>query len=453
MKEEQLLAEFVTQLTYDQIPLDAISVVKRILMAVTGTAVAGAGEEGVAPLRSMLENRGGKPEATVFIHGDKLPAPSAAFLNGVMCRALDFCDAMAPGIHIGSSLVPAALAAVEVMGGCEGQEFITALTVGAEIGARFNLTEDLYNGFDPTGVAGIFAATASAARIMKLDNDQVLNAMALAFNRCGGSFQSNVDGSLAVRLIQGWVAESAISCVMLAKAGLTGPANFLGGVYGYMHLYAHGKRDARTVTSKLGEEYFLNQTMFKKYPSCGLTQGLTDLALQIVREVGVTADAIATVEVRLPPYAYRLVGHDFNIGRNARVNAQFSAQYCVANALLRRSSRLEHFKEEAIRNLDVLEVIQRIQVVSDDSMKVRDHTAVDLAVTTKCGITHAKSLDFAPGFPRNPLSDEEHLSRFKDCMDYAERPLSSQQVAELLALIRGIETTSDVRVLLSALVA
>jgi 2-methylcitrate dehydratase PrpD len=370
-----------------------------------------------------------------------------------MCRALDFCDAMAPGIHIGSSLVPAALAAAELVGGCDGREFLAALAVGAEVGARLNLTEEAYDGFDPTGVAGVFAATAAAARIMKLDTEQTLNALALAFNRCGGSFQSNVDGSLAVRLIQGWVAESAVNCALFARQGLTGPANFLAGVYGYMHLFARGKRDASTVTDSLGEDYLLKRTMFKKYPSCGLTQGVTELALRIIREADLTGDAIASVEIRLPPYAYRLVGHEFSIGRNARVNAQFSAQYCVANAFVRGSSRLGHFREESIRNPEILDLIKCIGVVSDESMNARDHTAVDLIVKTKGGATYKKAIDFAPGFPRNPLNEDEHLSRFRDCMDYAERPLSAQQGENLLKLIGEAETLSDIRSLLPSLLA
>src|SRR5690606_34573077 len=144
------------------------------------TAIAGASEDGCASLRELLVDRGGKPECTAFVHGDRLPAPSAALLNGVMCRALDFCDAMVPGLHIGSSLVPAALAAAELAGGCSGSEFVAALAAGAEIAARLNRSEADYDGFDPTGVAGVFAATAAAGRILRLDETQMRNALALA---------------------------------------------------------------------------------------------------------------------------------------------------------------------------------------------------------------------------------------------------------------------------------
>ena len=131
------------------------------------TGIAGAGEDGIAPLRELLRERGGRGEARVFVHGDRLPAHAAAQLNGTMCRALDYCDAMAPGIHIGSALLPAAFAAAELAGGCSGSDFLAALAAGCELGARFNLTESMYDGFDPTGVAVVFASTAAAARILR----------------------------------------------------------------------------------------------------------------------------------------------------------------------------------------------------------------------------------------------------------------------------------------------
>jgi 2-methylcitrate dehydratase PrpD len=449
---ELTLVKFLRQTTYDQIPPDAVAVVKQILMAVIGAAIGGAAEEGCGPLREMLVDRGGKPEATVLIYGDKLPAPSAALLNGVMCRALDFCDAMIPGLHMGSSLIPAALAAAELRSGCDGREFITALTVGAEIGSRLNLTEETYDGFDPTGVAGVFAATAAAARILELDEEQTLHALALAFNRCGGSFQSNVDGCLAVRVIQGWVAESAVHCALLAKSGITGPVNFLDGIYGYLHLFGRDRITSSDLTSGLGNVYHLKKTVFKKFPSCGATQSATELALQAIADLNPKLESVASAEVRLPPYTYRLVGHQFDIGRNARVNAQFSVRFCVANALVRGASTLVHFREEAVQAPELRMVIDRIKVVSDENLIPRGHTAVDLTISTTDGRRAEKKLDIAPGFPGNELTVDEHRSRFAQCLEYAERPLSELQAAELLESIDSVERTEDVRSLLRLLV-
>lgn len=453
MTPEQSLARFVTGLQAGDVEPQALRTTRRVLMAALGTGIAGAGEDGIAALRQLLVDRGGKAEARSLVFGDALPAVAAAQLNGTMCRALDYCDAMAPGIHIGSSLVPAALAAAELAGGCSGETFLAALVAGCELGARFNLTEAMYDGFDPTGVAIVFPATAAAARVLGLDEKQTLNALGLAFNRCGGSFQSNIDGTLAVRVIQGWVAAIGVECAQMARAGLTGPRNFLGGVYGYAHLYGRGQLQPADVVAGLGQEWRLNRMMFKKYPSCGATQGLTELTLQLVRELSLTPDQVRSAEVRLNPYCHRLVGHEFEMGDNPRVNAQFSVQYCVANAIVRGDSQLAHFRPEQVADDAVLALARRVSAVADPALDARGHSSVDVTLVTADGQSHVRTLDIAPGYPGNELDDDQHQKRFRDCMAYAAHPLAASQVDALLTAIERLHELRDVRDLLRHLVA
>lgn len=448
---ERQLAEFVCGLTVDSVPEDAQRVVRRMVMAVTGTGFAGAAEDGVLALRELLKEAGGAGQATTLVYGDKLPAQAAAQFNATMCRALDFCDAMAPGPHIGAALFPAALAAAELAGGCSGSEFMAALVAGAELSSRFNLSEAQYNGFDPTGIVVVFSAAAAASRILKLTPDQTVHALALAFNRCGGSFQSHVDGSLGVRIVQGWVAEAGVQCAQMAQRGISGPVNFLGGHYGFAHLYGRGTLDPASVVAGLGEHWKVHNVVFKKYPSCGVTQGVTELTLALVSELCLRPSDVRSVEVRLPPYAHRLVGHPFQIGNNPRVDAQFNAGYCVANALIRQSSRLQHFAPSQVHDLLVQEMIGRIQVVADAQLDARGHAAVDLTVVTNDGRSHFRQLDIPPGFPGAELDDTQHLARFKDCLAYAPHPPSSEQVASFLHALDGLAALPDVRQLLPML--
>lgn len=448
MNTESRLVEFINHTRLSDVPQSAMITLRRVLLAVSGTGVAGAGEEGIASLRRLLRERGGRAEATSLVFGDRLPAASAALLNGTMCRALDFCDAMAPGVHVGSSVIPAALAAAELVGGVRGEDFMIALAVGTEIGARFNLTEQMYNGFDPTGIAAVFGATAAAGRLMGLSDGQMLHALALAFNRCGGSFQSNVDGSLAVRLQQGLVAEAGVMCAQMAQVGLTGPRNFMQGHYGFVHLYAKNLCAPEYFVQALGQTWRCEGFMFKRFPSCGVTQGVTQQALEIARELALTVDDVARAQVRLPPYAHRLVGNPFQMGENPRVNAQFSAQYCVANAISRSASRLNHFTPEAVRQIASTDLISRIEVVADPAMDARGHSAVDLWLETRDGRQSRRSFDIAPGYPGNPLSDADHRARFDDCMSYAAWPLESAQIARWMGLIDSLQTLEDVRALL-----
>jgi 2-methylcitrate dehydratase PrpD len=456
MSTEQDLVRFVCRTTYDDLEPQVLGTIKNQLLAVLGTTIAGSTQAGCQTLIDFHRSQGGKEEATILIHGGRLPAQAAALVNGVMARALDFDDALAPGVHLGASTVPAALAAAELRGGINGRDFLTALVVGAEVGVRLNLTEAAYNGLDPTGICTVFAATAAASRVLGLTEEETWNALALAFNRAGGSFQSNVDGSLAVRVIQGWVAESGVMCTRLAQAGITGPKNFLQGVYGYYKVYGRGLVDPEKALADLGRRFDCEKIIFKKYPSCGLTLGSTDMILSLMREtdgMDVSADKVERVTVKVPPYTYKLVGHPFEMGTTPRVNAQFSIRYCVANALFRRSSKLVHFEEEAIRDPQVLELAKRVEVVVDPAMELRGHTPVDMAVFMKDGRELFRQIDIAPGFPGNPLTKEEMEVRFHDCISYAEKQLPKENVEGIVERVSHIDRLSDVRVLVPLLLA
>jgi 2-methylcitrate dehydratase PrpD len=453
LEPDRRLAAFVVGLRLPSGPPEIPRVVRRMAMAVAGTGIAGAAEDGVGALRELLLDAGGTPQATVLVYGDRLPAHAAAQLNGTMCRALDFCDAMAPGPHLGAALFPAALAAAELAGGCSGEEFLAALAAGAEVGSRLNLSEAQYDGFDPTGIVVVFAAAAAAARILALTEEQTLHALALAFNRCGGSFQSHVDGSLGVRVVQGWVAEAGVQCARMAARGITGPVHFLGGHYGYAHLHGRGTLDPASVTHRLGDDWKTSNVVFKKYPSCGVTQGVTELALGLVAELGLQPSDVENALVRLPPYAHRLVGHAFRTGANPRVDAQFNAGYCVANALVRRSSSLRHFAPAQVHDPTVREMIDRVRVIADEALDARGHASVDLVLTTRDGKTHARGLDIPPGFPGNDLDDAQHLARFGDCVAYAPDPPAAARNGQLLQSIERIAELPDVRALVPMLVA
>jgi 2-methylcitrate dehydratase PrpD len=165
----------------------------------------------------------------------------------------------------------------------------------------------------------------------------------------------------------------------------------------------------------------------------------------------IPASNVERVEVRVPPYTYKLVGHPFELGTTPRVNAQFSIPYCVANALLRGSSKLAHFEEAAIRDTQVLDLASRVDVVMDPAMETRGHTPVDMTIRTKDGRDLFRQINIAPGFPGNPLTREEQEARFRDCITYAKKSHQKEKVEGIVENIANIERLSDVRVLIPLL--
>ncbi|HLS97926.1 MAG TPA: MmgE/PrpD family protein [Porticoccaceae bacterium] len=449
MTPERTLAHWLVNTRYQDLPQPVVAQMKLLVKTIIGTTVAGATAEGCLAVVEQVRDWGGKGEATVLIHGGaKVPAHNAVLANSVMGRALDICDGMAPGIHIGTSVVPIALAMAEAVGGCTGEELITALAVGTELSARISAIAE-YDGFDPTGIGTQFGAAAVAGRLLKLDASQIHHALALAFNRAAGSFQSNIDGSLAVRFIQGFVSQNGVICAQLAQRGITGPDHYITGLYGYYHLFCKDRRDQATLVDDLGNRWNLYQMGFKSAPSCGCTIAPTDLILDLVNRHPVDPDAVARIDVTVGPPVFKLTGHDFEVGDNPTVNAQFNIQYCVANGLLRRASRLEHFDPARVTDPAVLALTKRIKVHCDDTRI----TETTLVITTRDGETLRAQTPGPSGFPPFPLTDEQHRERFEDNIGYGGKPLPRPQVDALVARVAALEGMADVRDLIPLLVA
>ena len=116
MKAEEKLIDFICHTKFEDLPQAALKTIKNQLLGIAGTTLAGAAEEGCEQLVRLYRELGGKEEATILVYGSKIPAQDAALINATMARALDFCDAIAPGPHIGAALIPASLALVELVG-------------------------------------------------------------------------------------------------------------------------------------------------------------------------------------------------------------------------------------------------------------------------------------------------------------------------------------------------
>jgi 2-methylcitrate dehydratase PrpD len=448
MKFERQLADFILDTTCADVPATAIATVKRMLLADVGTLTAGVEADGCAEIAGFYRDEGGVAEASVLLLGDRLPAHNAVCVNATMSRALDYCDAIAPGPHIGSSTIPVALACCELTQGCSGADFLTALAIGAEVAARLNLNEAAYDGFDPSGICVPFGATAAACRLLALNPQQTLNALGLVFNSCGGSFQSHIDGSIGVRVNQGRSAREALISARLAQRGITGPQNFLSGIYGYLHLYGKDQFAASDLFAGLAASWRLGEIAFKKYPCCVMAAGPTDVTLRMLEEHVLDPALIRSVRLRLTPYGYRLIGHDFRIGKNPTVDGQFSAQYCVANVLLRGGSRIRHFTPRAVRDPRIASLIPKITVTAEPALAARGHTATDVEIVTMAGTVYSGSLDVAPGFAGNPLTDADHKQRFMDCLDAAPDWFARDRVHDLVAFIGDVERAPDVRSLI-----
>ena len=179
----QRCTEFTTSLRFEDIPADVVEAAKYHLLDTLGCGLAahalGVATEG----RTVMAELGGDGQATVIGLDGGLPAPNAAFANGMLCHGLDFDDTHSDSVsHVSVVTCPVALAAGEAAG-ASGREVLTAIVAGNEVVTRIGMAASGQfhkRGFHPTALCGIFGATAAAARLGGLDADAATSALGLA---------------------------------------------------------------------------------------------------------------------------------------------------------------------------------------------------------------------------------------------------------------------------------
>lgn len=378
-----------------------------------GAAVAGMGAAGVAQAREYA-TRHAQGEGGRLFGGGRVSLPGAAFANAVAARALDFCDVIAPGYHPSSTDVPVALAVGEYTG-ASGPDILTALAIGQDLASRINAACShgirTYNGFD-SNVLAYFSGAAVAAKLLGLNEVQFRDAMGHALNQAAGSFQSNQDKALAVRFIQGATARGAVDAALLAQAGISGPRRVLDGECGFFALYPGRVLRRQALTDGLGDVFLgAEETIFKLYPSCGVTLSLTEAAFDLRDRLGEAVDECERIEVVLSPSTMFICGQPFEVGETPEVNAMFSADYVVVNALRNGSSTLAHFAADAIRCLAQDPLFGTVSTREEPSYS---HHDCRLIAHMPDGVVETQS-STAAGFPATPATPRQLLEKFHDC--------------------------------------
>jgi 2-methylcitrate dehydratase PrpD len=426
------------------------------IIDVTGCAIGGASAAGNRALVKLVQGWGGSPEATILVHGGRVPAHNAAMVNSIMARSFDF-EALMPLIdgvqvpaHISGTTVMTALTLGD-MTGCSGRKLLTALLVGEDTAIRILGASGfrLAGGWCNTGTVNQFGATAVAGRLLGLDKRQMRNAFGLILSQLAGSLQNVWDGTTAFKLPQGLSARNGIFSVQLAKAGWTAPEDALLSQFGYYRLYTPGCSDAEILTRDLGKMYF-TESVFKPYPCCRGTHASIDCALSLVRKYNIGAKDIEAAVIYLTKAeAEAFMGQPFTIGDFPQGNAAFSCRYTTATALLRGCVRPEHFSDESIRNPETLALADRIQV---QELPGARELSARLVLKMKDGRELSEFTDAPWGDAlRNPMTREDIMEKYYVNIAYSKTipEDKSRQVLDLLLNLEKVKNIRDIIELLT----
>jgi len=299
-------AAWVAALRYEDLPSTVVDRAKGVTLHALASALQGysmpGGQEAV---RVVTEEYRDLPNgATILVHGIKATRGDAAFANAEMILAGGKWDTFRMLTHPSTTIIPAALAAAET-GQASGKEFLTGVAAGYEVMERMAgdfIPTMMARGFHAGPVFGIFGGAVAAAKIMRLTEDQVNDAVALCVNLAAGNLES-------LGLREGPAVRNAMLAVALAKLGHRGGETALEGRAGLYQAYAGNNEghltysfrgDTRTslaeITAGLGKEWLFLETLYRIYSITGYNLAHVDITAKLCEEHNIRYQDVDRVE-------------------------------------------------------------------------------------------------------------------------------------------------------------
>jgi 2-methylcitrate dehydratase PrpD len=271
----------------------------RLLGDTLAVGAAGSTAPGADGVLAAARTWGSGAAARVLGSPERLPAASAAFVNGFRIHCLEWDAVHEPAVVHALSVVTAALgAAIDARGGGD-PEALVALAVGVDIAAGLGLAATGPLTFFRPAITGTIGAALAVARLRGIARDRLPNVLGLAHAACAGTMQAHVEGSIALPLQIANAARAAIAAVDLVEAGLTGPHDALEGPYGHFALFDVG--GLGSYTRDIGRVWRISEVSTKPYPSGRASHGVLGAL------AGWTPPA-KRIEAFVPPLVARLVG-------------------------------------------------------------------------------------------------------------------------------------------------
>lgn len=435
------LVRFAAQAHALEIPTEALAAARRALIDTIGVMLAGRHEKPVTILADAL---GSGSEAFSFAGRCWLRAEDAAWLDGLAGHVLDYDDVAQQG-HPSVVMIPALLAEAQRTG-ASGLTLLRSYVIGYEAWAELNRREaDPYHvgSWHPTSMLGILAATCALAALHGLDHATTSHALAIA-----ASFASGVIANFGTHtkpLQVGRAAAGAVQALRLARSGMTGSAEAVGGAHGMLRgISPHGKVDTTSPAGLGNSEWRLlsEGLSIKRYPVCYASHRAIDGVLAVTARNRLEAAQVRGVTVSLGRSPAATLRYDRP--RNG-LEARFSLHHNVAAALMCGTVGFDQLSDAFVQRPDVatLYPLTNVEIVDEECPEQPGMAKFDRVVIE----THdGRRLDSGPiryprGHARSPLDDSEVDAKFLDCARHGR----ATDPERLLAALHRIDEISDLR--------
>jgi 2-methylcitrate dehydratase PrpD len=435
-------ARFVAETGFATISTKTLDNAKMHILDTLGVALVGVATETASIVFDYCKRAGQSSESTIWGTRLRSSAPVAGFANGLLGHAIDFddWDAFIHAGHPTCMVAGAALTLGETIG-ASGKDSLKSYVAGIEVlakiaGAAPNLQD---RGFHSTPVFGSIGAAVACACLLNLEPKKITAALGIAASGCGGIHRQQ--GSMVKPFHAGNSARNGVEAALLAEKGFTADAAIIEAPRGFCDtFFGPGTCDYEKMITDIGKPYFLESPgLGLKMHPCSAPQFLAaDAALRLKHEHQINFAEVEKIEVRIPPERYK---RHYHAEVRTGLRGKFAINYVVALAILDGKLEIATFTDEKVNQPQVQEALHKVNVVVDETIP-EPGPYCPVSVDLKNGARHSYTARIAKGDPRNPMTEEEVLEKFRN---NAKTVLSEKQIAELVTLVKDLESLGNVR--------
>lgn len=379
------LADYIYNLSYADLPNEVIEKTKTILLHNLSTAYDGFYQESSQTALSIVEKDiQSKGKTTIICRGSKFAPIESAFANAIMMHSIQQEDTHPTGLHPGPLAIPTATSLGE-QENKEGKDLITSIVLGFDINLRMGeVSKPTTFAFRATSLFGVLGAATASAKMLDLDRQQIINALASATNLSSGLSESWLHGTFEWLFTVGLAARNGIMSALIARRGVQCSKSSIEGEKGFFRAYyGYIPEDVNKITESLGKRFCLLDSQLKRYTAVTPNQSILQTVLKLVKKENIKSEEVDSIDVVSSPNLWH---GSFTKGPFTTVVQAFTSVPCLVGiALMFREVSVDTIKN--YRDPRVLEIARNVNIETDTSRKgYSNHDPnILVSITTKNG--------------------------------------------------------------------
>ena len=380
----------------------------------------------------------------------RAPAPVAALVNGTTAHSYELDDTHDATLsHPGSVVISAALATASERV-ATGKDFINAVVAGYETMTRLGLAANagavIDFGFHPTPVFGALGAATSAAMLMKLPYEQLLDAWGHALSLSAGSmqFSDETKGTAIKRVHAGYAAQQGVLAAEMAESGIGAPQRAIDGKYGFLELYGRQPRPEKL--HRGSKPLIVHDITFKPYACCRQFHSVIEALGKVTN--GFSSEGLESIVVRGP----RVLSDQHMIRRpTSPMAAQYSLPFVVGASLEFGPTNFDAFKDANLAHVGILKWSDMLEVEHNEELQAcyPEHFGSEVEVAFAGGRVDRLRLLDSRGTPGNPFTWDNLMTKGESLTAQLPRPLPLTRLRSVLADLQDMMSISSLENLLA----